>query len=165
MDHYRLLFGAVLSYIFHIEIERELEVELYCTHLPFSAQSVLHFEVYFGSVERTVTLVEFIAALTVNIVEYSFKVCFRLVPDVDIAHIIIGTGGKLSAVGEPEGVVELGRDAHDVLDLVGYLFLGDKDMRIVLTEKLHTEQTVQLAGFLLAVNGIDLIYAYRQLSV
>ena len=38
-------------------------------------------------------------------------------------------------------------------------------MRIILTELLYTEQTVQLAGFLLAVNNIDLCNAERQILV
>ena len=71
--HNRLLLGAVRSDVLHVEVEGELEVELDSTHLPFTADSVLHFQVYLRTVECTVTLIELIAVGTVLL----FRIAFR----------------------------------------------------------------------------------------
>ena len=165
MYHNRLLFGAVRSDVLHVEVEGELEVELDSTHLPFTADSVLHFQVYLRTVECTVTLIELIAVGTVLLFEDSLQVSLSLVPYLYITHEVVRTCGELSLVLQTEGVVHLCSDVHDVVYLGGYLLLSNEDVSIVLSELLNTEQAVELAGLLLAVDNVYLVEFKGQLLV
>ena len=148
-----------------MEIQRKLEIQLNGSHLPLPAESVLHLQVDFRSVEGSVSLVYLVVALSVNIIQDILQLSLCLVPDFDISHEVIRPGGKLRPVGQSEGSVDFRRDIHDILDLVCDLFFGNQNMRVILTEHLHAEQSVQLPGFLFSVNHIHLIDTERQISV
>ena len=165
VNHDRLLQCSVLCGVLHVEVQRQLEVKLDRAHLPFSSQRVLHLQVNLRAVESTVAFIDLKVSFPVFLEQNCLQVRFRLVPHVDITHVIIRAGRKLCLIREAEGSVNLSRNIHNIGNFGCDLIFGNKNMRIILTELLYTEQTVQLAGFLLAVNNIDLCNAERQILV
>ena len=77
---------------------RELEVKLYSSALPFSAESVLHLKIYLWSVECAVAFVDFVTAFAIFCIEYILKCALCVVPSLDIAHKVFRTSRKLGPV-------------------------------------------------------------------
>ena len=165
MDHYRPSCLAVRGNIFKIKIKGKLEVKLYCAHLPLSSQTILHLEIYLGTVEGSVTLIYLIIALAIGFIKDPLKGSLRLIPDFYISHEIVGSGGKLHTVGKAEGLIDLAGNTHDIADLFLDLFICNEVMRIILMEHLHTEKTVKLTGFLSSVDYIKSVVSKGQLFI
>ena len=55
VDHIRLVLGAVLPHVHHVEALRQIEVELDRGALPRSADGVAHLDVHLGAVESTIS--------------------------------------------------------------------------------------------------------------
>ncbi len=63
VDHNGAVLLSVLARIFKVESLRHLEVELNGSALPRSLDAVFEMKIDFGSVERTVALVDFVLYL------------------------------------------------------------------------------------------------------
>ena len=144
---------------------RELEVQLNGSALPLSSERVLNLEIDFRSVESTVSLVDFESALAVLVGENLLERRLRAVPDFNITHEVIRTRRELRAIAHTEGGINFVCDADDIRNLCLNLIFRDKGVVIVLTELLHTEQTVHLTGLLLAVKHVVLRIANRELFI
>ena len=165
VDNDRLLLEAVAVAVCKTEVMRQLEVELYSAALPLASERVLDLEVDLRTVECAVALVDLVVAFTVLVVQNALKGCFGAVPHFNVSHEIIRACGQLTSVCDAECCVDLVSDIHDISDLRLDLGLHDECMAVILTECLYAEETVQLAGFLLAMNDIELIVADRQFLV
>ena len=144
---------------------RELEVQLNGSALPLSSERVLNLEIDFRSVESTVSLVDFESALAVLVGENLLERRLRAVPDFNITHEVIRTRRELRAIAHTEGGINFVCDADDIRNLCLNLIFRDKGVVIVLTELLHTEQTVHLTGLLLAVKHVVLRITNRELFI
>ncbi len=90
----------------------------------------------------------------------------RLVPRRVVADPVGRLGGEVRLdVGEPERLPDLQGEAKDFEDLVVDLLRGADDVRVVLREAAHAQETVQDAGLLVAVHGAQLGPAQRKVAV
>ena len=142
-----------------------MDPELDRTALPLSSESVLDLQVDLGTVESAVAFVDLVTALAVFLVEDLLQNRFRVVPELDVTHEVLRSCGELCSVGDAEGLVDLVRDAEDIVDLSLDHVLCDKGVIVVLTEFLHSEKSVQLTGLLLSVEHVILGIADRQFLV
>ena len=165
MQYNGLLETAFPILVGQTEVMRKLEVELYGTALPFTSKSILDLKVDLRAIECAVAFIYFVTALTVTLVEDLLQSCFCTVPDFDVTHEVIGTGRKLSTIGDTKGAVDLISDCKDVVDLLFDLGFHYEGMIIILTEFLYTEESVQLAGLLLTMDNIQLVVTDREFLV
>ena len=121
-------------------------------------------EVELRAVERAVALVDDIV-----LADLSDRLCEGLrsanCQSSSLAHVVLRHGGQLDLIGQTEGGVYLVEQADNVLDLVLHLIPGHEDVRVILREAAHAEQTVQRAGQLVTVYQTQLAHAQRQLAV
>ena len=89
----------------------------------------------------------------------------RLVPELEVAHIVVGPRRQLGRVRQTERAVDRLCDIHDVGDLRLDAALLDEDVRVVLVELLYAEQSVQLARFLFSVDDVGLRVSDRQFFI
>ena len=144
---------------------RKLEVELNRTALPLTTECILDLKVDLRAIECAVAFIDLVAALAILLVEDGLEGCLCTIPDVDITHEIIWSGGELCTVGDTEGLVDLVCDGDDIRDLILDLGLHHEGMVIILTELLYTEETVHLTGLLLTVQHIVLRVTDRELLI
>ena len=97
--------------------------------------------------------------------EDRFERFFGLVPELEVAHVVVGSGRQLSRVGQTERAVDRLRDIHDIGDLRLDAALLNEDVSVVLMELLNAEQAVELARFLFSVDDVGLRIPYREFAV
>ena len=144
---------------------RKLEVKLNRTALPLTTERILDLKVDLRAIECAVAFIDLVAALAILLVEDGLEGCLCTIPDVDITHEIIWSGGELCTVGDTEGLVDLVCDRDNIRDLILDLGLHHEGMIIILTELLYTEETVHLTGLLLTVQHIVLRVTDRELLI
>ena len=144
---------------------RKLEVELNRTTLPLTTECILDLKVDLRAIECAVAFIDLVTALAILLVEDGLEGCLCTIPDVEITHEIIRSGGELCTVGDTEGLVDLVCDGDHIGDLILDLGLHHEGMVIILTELLYTEETVHLTGLLLTVQHIVLGVTDRELLI
>ena len=163
VDHHGAVLLPVLSHILQVEALGHLEVQLDGAALPGPAQGVGQVEVQLGAVEGAVAGVE--DEVLAHLLDGGLEGLLRKVPDLLIAHVVLGHGGQLDLVGQAEGGVDLIEDLHHALDLVLHLVGGHEDVGIVLGEAPHPEQAVEGAGHLVPVDQAQLCHAQGEVPV
>ena len=68
-------------------------------------------------------------------------------------------------IGQTEHGIYLVKQADNALYLVLHLIPCHEDMRVILSEAAHAEQTVERAGQLVAVNQSELAHSQWQVAV
>ena len=141
----------------------KLEVKLNSTALPGSSDTVTEMEVQFRTVECAVTFVKYI--ILAHIGNSSFKRFFCVFPYGFVTHMVFGHGGKLYLVGKTEEGIYLIKERNNVFDFISHLFLGHKDVSIVLSKASYAEQSVQSTGKLVSVYQTKLACTQGQITV
>ena len=120
-------------------------------------------EVDLRAVERAVALVDDIRH--VQLFKGLDQAVGRGLPVLIAAHAVLRAGGKLDEVIKAELAVHLIDEADHADDLVGDLVGAHEDVRVILRKAAHTEQAVQRALQLVAMDKAQLAHAQRQLTV
>ena len=120
-------------------------------------------EVELRTVERAVALVD--DEVLAHLGDRFLQDVLVALPLLDAADVAFGHGGQLDRVVQTEGRIHLVEQADDVLDLVLHLLGRHEDVRVVLREAAHAEQSAQSAGQLVAVHKTQLAAAKRQIAV
>ena len=163
VDHDRAMLLPVLAHIFEVKALRELEVELDGAALPRSADAVLEVEVDLGTVEGAVALVDLV--FEPQPFKRRPKRVRRVLPIFIRTHAVVGTGGELHMIFEPEELVHLVDELDDALDLGRDLLGGHEDVRIVLREAAHAHEAVKLAALLMAMDEAEFAHADGQILI
>jgi hypothetical protein len=87
-----LFLGCGLRLILQVKSDRKLEIKLNGTALVGTFQSIKHLDVNFGTVESTITNIEFPG--TTKSIKGFLKGSFSFVPKVIITKTDFGAGGK-----------------------------------------------------------------------
>ena len=163
VDHDRSVFLSVGSRILQVEPEGQLEVKLDRTALPGPSDGILQMEVDLRSVERSVTFIYHIRKSDV-FQSAAQSICSHL-PFCIASHAVLRTCGQFYMIFESEQAVNLIDQLYNTLDLILDLLRSHEDMSIVLCEAAHSHQSVELAGFLMAVYDTQFAHADRQITV
>ena len=163
MDHDRAVLFAVRAGVLQLKALGKLHVELDRAALPGTAEAVGQMEIELRAVERAVALVDDVALAHLG--HGGLERFGGEIPVLHIAHVILGHRGDLDLVAQAEHGVDLVEQADDILDLVLHLLPGHEDVRVVLREAADTEEAVQRAGKLVAVDKAQLAHAQRQIAV
>ena len=95
----------------------------------------------------------------------AFESLGREIPVFLVAHVILGHGRDFDLIGQTEHGIDLVEQADNALYLVLHLIPCHEDMRVILSEAAHAEQTVERAGQLVAVNQSELAHSQGQVAV
>ena len=120
-------------------------------------------EVELRTVKRAVALVDDI--LLAHLSDGFLEGVLRKLPVGLVAHVVVGHGGKLDLIRQAEQRIDLVKELDNALNLVLHLIPSHEDVRIVLCEAADTEQAVQSAGQLVAVDKAELSHAKRQVAI
>ena len=168
MHHQRLVRLAVLADVLQPEAARQREIELHGGKLPLAADGVHQLHVDLGPVERGFIGHHF--GLDLQLVAGALQGAFGHLPLLGRAVVLAAgaaiPGGKLGvvlleAVGGQRIDGELQAVHHFVFDLLRRA----EDVRVVLREAAHAEQSVQHAGALVAVDRAELAEPHRQVAI
>mmetsp|Transcript_14766 Transcript_14766/g.40378 ORF Transcript_14766/g.40378 Transcript_14766/m.40378 type:complete len:603 (-) Transcript_14766:35-1843(-) len=148
------------------EPDRQLEVELDGGALVLAAEGVVDVEVDLGAVEGAVLGVELpvLARRLLVGVERRGELPLRLVPRLELAHVLLGPGGEEHVVLEAELAVDEVDEAQHVLDLLLDVLLLAEDVRVVLLEPAHAGEAGEGAAELVAVQHAEVGEAPGQLA-
>ena len=164
MEHDGAVLCAVLADVGHVKLLRHLEVELDRAALPGTADAVLEVEVDLRAVEGAVAGVEFVGRA--GLLERLFEALFGEIPELRVAHRVLGARGELHIVFKAEYVlIDVAVQLHDRLYFVFYLLGRAVDVSVVLCKGAHAHEAVQRAGTLVAVDEAELRHAQRQFAV
>ena len=120
-------------------------------------------EVELRAVECAVALVDDI--LLAHLGDGFLECVLRKLPVGLVAHMVVGHGGKLYLIRQTEQRIDLVKELDNALYLVLHLIPSHEDVCIVLREAADTEQAVQSAGQLMAVDKAELAHTKRQVTV
>ena len=164
VHHHRTVRFAVFADILQLEALRQVKIDLHRGALPGTAQYILDLEIDLRPVEHPLAGIDFIIQLAdLQGLPQRFG---GFVPIFNAADILLGPRRQVNLiVFEPERAQDQQHQVHRLDDLVGQLFRGAEDMRIVLGKAAHPHQTVQHPGALEAVDRAQLGIADRQIAV
>ena len=120
-------------------------------------------EVQLRAVERAVACVD--GKALAHLGDSRAQRILRETPVLLVADVIVRHGRQLDGVGQAERRIDLVEELDDILNFVLHLIPCHEDVRVVLREAAHTEQAVQRAGELMAVDQTELTDSERQVAV
>ena len=163
VDHHRPVLGVVRAGVGQTESLREVVVELNGSQLPRASERVGHVHVDLRPVEGTVALVEVVLELLAR--ESLQQRLLAVIPQLVRADPLIGSGRELEPNVDPEHLVgrerELQARGHLLLDLL----LRAEDVSVVLGEVTHSQQSVEGAARLAAVQQSRLRVADGKIAI
>ena len=159
---------VVLARVFEFKTLRQVVVHLDSTQLPTATDSVFDHKVQFRAIESRLAIFYFCGQtfLAASLDDSTLG----FLPNLVATHIL---GGVLR-VAQRDLCLEVLEiqcfednldNLHYADKLVLYLVRAAEDMRIVLCDRAHTRQSVQLARLLIAIDGTELCTAERQVFV
>eukprot|EP00760_Papus_ankaliazontas_P030251 PhM_4_TR468/c1_g1_i2/m.80221 len=87
------------------------------------------------------------------------------VPQGNVANVVLGARGQRQGEGEAEDVVDVLQERQGAADLGVHLLGRAEDVRVVLLEATHADQTGEGAADLVAVQHTEVSHAHRKLAV
>ena len=163
VNHDRAMLLAVRTGVFKLEALGQLHIELDGAALPCSAERIGQMEVELRSVECAVALVD--DKVLAHLGDRRFESLGREIPVFLVAHVILGHGRDFDLIGQTEHGIDLIKQADNALYLVLHLIPCHEDMRVILSEAAHAEQTMERTGQLVAVNQSELAHSQGQVAV
>ena len=163
MHHHRTLHGARLRLVAEVEADGQLEVELDRGGLMHTVHGVHHLDIDLRTVERAVAGVHLPVASADEVIQTLLQRGLGSVPQREITHGLLGTGGQFQLEGHPEDAVDVAHEIEHARHLLLDLVRPAEDVRVVLLEAAHARQTVQRARQLIAVQHAKVGEAQGQL--
>ena len=168
VDHHRGLLRVVLSGVLQLEALREVVVDLDRTELPLTTDGILNHEVELRTIEGSLT--ELLVGVETLLLTSLTDSVLALLPDLVRTDILVSvlrvTERDLSiVVFETEDLEDLEDDVDDRLKLRLHLIGAHEDVGIVLGERTHTGQSVQLTALFITEDGTELSDTQRQILV
>ena len=167
MDHHRCLLCVVLIGVFQLEALRQVIIHLYGTQLPTTADSILNHEVELRTIESGLTVFYFGGQALLLASLNDSLLCQR--PILVGTHILIMvvriTQRDLSLEVESESCQYDTDNIHHIQELLLHLVWTTEQMGIVLSERTHTSQAMQLTTLLITIDGTKLSNAQRQVTI
>lgn len=105
------------------------------------SEGIEKLEVYFWSVECSITVVNFV--LPSEFIKGTFELRFSQIPILDPAQVLLRPGGKFNLVLEPEYGIDIVNEVKNPNDLILNLIRHAEDMRIILLEPPNPRQSSQ----------------------
>ena len=147
-----------------VEALRQVEIKLYRRKLPFAAQCIAQFEINLGAVERSAAEVHLVGQR--RPFERGFQGGFGLLPGGRLAHRFLGPGAQVGLeIVEAEGAQHVQAEIEHEINLGGHLVGAAEVVGVILGEAAHSQQAVQHAAALIAVDRTAFGIAQRQVAV
>ena len=159
MNHHGAVLLVVGTRIFELETLWQVVIHLDGTQLPTATQCVLNHEVEFRTIECGLT--QFCAggeSFLCTCLDDSILGLFPHLVRTDVLFLVVGVAERnlCLEVLEVECLEDDADDVHHAQELILHLVGAAEDVGIVLSERTHTGQSVQLARLLIAIHGAEL---------
>src|SRR5262249_27368858 len=155
VDHHRHGFLAIGRYIERAEPQRHVEVDLDSAALPIAPNGVAQYIFELWPVKSALARVQLIGKTARPDGALERRLC--LVPNLVGAHPLLRTVRELDAyVLEAEVTIDRQHLLIEPHAFLGNLILGRENMRVVLREVTHAQQTMQRARRLVAMHLAEL---------
>ena len=167
VDHHRCLLRIVLVSIFQLEALGQVVVHLDGTQLPATANGILDHEVEFRSIEGSLACLHLgVQALLLTSLYNGLLCQCPVLVGTYILLVVVGIAqGDLSLVVETEGCQHHTDDVHHIEELLLHLVRTAEEVGIVLSERAHTGQTMQLTTLLITVDRTKLSNTQGQVFI
>ena len=168
VDHDRTVLLVVLTHILQLETLWQVVVNLDGTELPTATQCVLNHEVELRTIESGLTILNMSVHTFLTACLDDCVLC--LLPYLVRTHILVvvvlvAKRDLSLEILEVKSAEDDLNDLHHFDELFFHLVGTAEDMCVVLSERAHTSQSVQLARLLVAINRTELSTTERQVFV
>lgn len=155
--------GIIGGDVFELEAFGELEVELDGCALDLPPEGVGECDIDFWAVEGAIFRFEVVVDMILR--ESACEGVFGFIPEFDIAHEIVRSGGEVEFIGEIEEFIVICDDIEETADFAFDLFGGDEEVGVVLHELTDAGKARERAGEFVSMEDLTFGDAQGEFAV